>query len=93
MTVKNRILVTGGSGFIGSTLVDVLVREGHSVIVIDDLSTGLSSNHNESAIYFNVDLCRYIDHPDEIIELLDEYDIDTEWDWMIAEAVLQVHSP
>jgi len=77
MTKKNKILVTGGSGFIGSTLVDLLINEGHSVIVIDDLSTGLSSNHNESATYINEDLCRYIDHPEEIITVLKEHNINT----------------
>lgn len=77
MTKKNTILVTGGSGFIGSNLVDLLINEGHSVIVIDDLSTGLSSNHNESASYINEDLCRYIDHSEEIIAILQEHNIDT----------------
>ena len=35
-----RTLVTGGAGFIGSTLVDRLLAEGHTVDVVDDLSTG-----------------------------------------------------
>ena len=39
-----RALVTGGAGFIGSTLVDRLLAEGYSVDVIDDLSTGSLSN-------------------------------------------------
>ncbi len=39
-----RYLVTGGAGFIGSNLVHELVRRGHSVIVLDDLSTGKESN-------------------------------------------------
>jgi UDP-glucose 4-epimerase len=39
-----RALVTGGAGFIGSTLVDRLLAEGHAVEVVDDLSTGRLSN-------------------------------------------------
>ena len=39
-----RALVTGGAGFIGSTLVDRLLAERHSVDVIDDLSTGTLTN-------------------------------------------------
>ncbi len=39
-----RYLVTGGAGFIGSNMVDELVRRGHSVTVLDDLSAGKESN-------------------------------------------------
>ena len=38
------IVVTGGAGFIGSHLVERLVREGNRVVVIDDLSTGTLQN-------------------------------------------------
>jgi nucleoside-diphosphate-sugar epimerase len=43
-----RYLVTGGAGFIGSNTVDELVRRGHSVAVLDDLSTGKESNLESS---------------------------------------------
>ena len=44
-----RALVTGGAGFIGSNLVDQLIKEGHEVQVWDDLSTGDKYNVNPKA--------------------------------------------
>src|SRR5205085_6870746 len=39
-----KILITGGAGFVGSHLADKLWNEGHSITVIDNLSTGRYSN-------------------------------------------------
>jgi UDP-glucose 4-epimerase len=39
-----KYLITGGAGFVGSHLADKLHREGHDIVVIDDLSTGRYSN-------------------------------------------------
>jgi UDP-glucose 4-epimerase len=44
-----RAVVTGGAGFIGSALVDRLLREGHTVLAVDDLSTGRLRNLTGSA--------------------------------------------
>ena len=41
---KLRVLVTGGAGFVGSNLVDKLMREGHEVTVLDNLFTGRKKN-------------------------------------------------
>jgi UDP-glucose 4-epimerase len=40
----DNVCVTGGAGFIGSHLVERLVREGHNVVVLDDLSSGSLDN-------------------------------------------------
>lgn len=39
-----RYLITGGAGFIGSHLAERLLRDGHQVVILDDLSTGRESN-------------------------------------------------
>ncbi|GIW65707.1 MAG: NAD dependent epimerase/dehydratase [Candidatus Parcubacteria bacterium] len=52
-----KILVTGGAGFIGSHLVDRLIKEGYKVIVIDNLSGGKKENLNPKAIFYKVDIC------------------------------------
>ena len=44
MKFKKKSLVTGGAGFIGSNLVDELVRLNHEVIVLDNFSTGKKEN-------------------------------------------------
>ncbi|WP_458128597.1 NAD-dependent epimerase/dehydratase family protein [Pseudomonas sp. Z2-11] len=41
---KGPVLITGGAGFIGSHLTDALLANGHSVRILDDLSTGKRSN-------------------------------------------------
>ncbi len=54
---RNKILVTGGAGFIGSNLVDRLIDEGHDVVVIDNLSTGKREYINSKAKFFEADVC------------------------------------
>lgn len=51
-----KYLVTGGSGFIGSHLVDKLVRQGHKVVIWDNYSTGKKENENPKALYYNIDI-------------------------------------
>lgn len=72
------VLVTGGAGFIGSHLVEFLLAEGHSVHVLDDLSTGCAEN-----------IAAFRDHP---ALQFDQADIVT-WDrlWSAAQAADQIY--
>jgi len=52
-----KYLVTGGAGFIGSHLVDRLIKDGHQVVIIDNLSTGKKENLNPKADFYQLDIC------------------------------------
>lgn len=51
-----KILVTGGAGFIGSHLADKLIKKGHKVVVLDNLSTGSRKNLNPKAKFHKADI-------------------------------------
>jgi UDP-glucose 4-epimerase len=70
-----RVLVTGGAGFIGSHLCDLLLADGHSVHALDDLSTGSSENvaHLEGNADFRLTVAS-VDDAGVIDELVGEAD-------------------
>jgi len=57
-----RVLVTGGAGFIGTNLIERLLKDGHEVVSIDNYSTGKKENEQNG--------CTYLEHS---LESLDEY--------------------
>ena len=56
MIDPTRVLVTGGAGFIGSHIVDLLVARGYAVGVLDSLATGRRSNLNAAAEFYEADI-------------------------------------
>ena len=50
------ILVTGGAGFIGSHIADAYIREGHRVVILDNLSTGKREQVHPDATFYALDL-------------------------------------
>jgi UDP-glucose 4-epimerase len=50
------ILITGGAGFIGSHIADLLIEEGYDVSIIDDLSNGKEENINPKATFYQLSI-------------------------------------
>ena len=76
ITTGTKILVTGGAGFIGSHLVEALLREGSSVWSLDNYSTGKKENHIEGAIYIEgetKDIATLVNFTPDVIFHLGEY--------------------
>jgi UDP-glucose 4-epimerase len=81
----SRVLVTGGAGFIGSHLVDRLIKEGNEIIVLDNLSSGKKEfiqHHfnNPNFKFYQVDLLtdeidRYFKDVDEVWHLAANVDV------------------
>ncbi len=51
-----KIMVTGGAGFIGTNLIERLVKEGHEVVSIDNYDSGVVENHIDNVKYINADI-------------------------------------
>jgi UDP-glucose 4-epimerase len=70
-----RYLITGGSGFIGSHLSDELLRRGHEVYVVDDLSTGSIENIKHlkanSRFHYLIDSCENVPVMAELVDTCD----------------------
>ncbi|QGG47195.1 NAD-dependent epimerase/dehydratase family protein [Heliorestis convoluta] len=52
-----KVLVTGGAGFIGSHIVDALIKENHTVTVVDNLSQGKLEQVHQEADFYQIDIC------------------------------------
>lgn len=54
--MKENVLITGGAGFIGSHVSDLLIKNGYNVFVVDNLSTGQHCNINAQAKFYNINI-------------------------------------
>ena len=59
MHLENRVLITGGAGFIGSHLCDRLVEKGYEVLCVDNFFTGTRANISHLLDYKNFELMRH----------------------------------
>lgn len=54
--MKMTVLVTGGAGFIGSHIVDLLIKNNFKVVVVDDLSSGREENINKQTQFYKLSI-------------------------------------
>ncbi|TGA98459.1 NAD-dependent epimerase/dehydratase family protein [Sporolactobacillus shoreae] len=52
-----KIIITGGAGFIGSTILEEVIKNGWSPVVIDNLSTGSIKHIPDGVSFYNMDVC------------------------------------
>ena len=58
MSSKKKALVTGGAGFIGSHVADLLLKEDYEVVVVDNLKTGCIKNVSKRVEFIEADLAQ-----------------------------------
>jgi len=68
---NNNILVTGGAGYIGSHIVEQLIKNNDTVIILDNLVTGYKKLINKKAIFIKAD----IKYKSKISKVISDYDI------------------
>ena len=70
--VKN-ILITGGAGYIGSHIAEILLKKNKKIFLIDNLSTGHRKLINKKAKFFKLD----IHNKDKVRKIIEKYHIDS----------------
>ncbi len=70
--VKN-ILITGGAGYIGSHIAEILIKKNKKVFLIDNLSTGHRQLINKKAKFFKLD----IHYKNKVKNIIEKYQIDS----------------
>ena len=70
--IKN-ILVTGGAGYIGSHIIEILIKKNKNVFIIDNLTTGYKKLINKKAKFFKVDIL----NTKKLKRIIEKYNIDS----------------
>ena len=65
------ILITGGAGFIGSSIAESYRERGHEVVIVDNLSTGVLDNVPKGAPFYQMDI-----RSEQFFDILQEHEID-----------------
>lgn len=68
-----KYIVVGGAGFIGSNLVDYLVKKDHEVSIIDNFSTGKKENVNPKATVYNIDMSK-VSNNHQLVDIMSNAD-------------------
>ncbi|MDC1137083.1 UDP-glucose 4-epimerase GalE [Candidatus Pelagibacter sp.] len=71
MSKKQNILITGGAGYIGSHIVELLIKNKANIIIIDNLVTGHKKLLNKKAIFFKEDIRNKL----AIKKIINDYEI------------------
>jgi len=97
--MSKRALVTGGAGFIGSHLVDVLLAKGWEVTVVDNLSTGSKKNLDRHVRFKKMDICsprtaRFLEKlkPDAVFHLAAQASVPVSVKDPIRDAEINLHA-
>ena len=70
--IKN-ILVTGGAGYIGAHIIEILIKKGINIFIVDNLSTGHKKLINKKAKFFKLDILK----TNKLKKIIIEHDIDS----------------
>lgn len=79
-----KVLVTGGTGFIGSHVVECLLENGYTPVVLDNLSSGIRSNLADDVSFYNMSILSKeieqvfkIEKPEVVIHLAAQVNVST----------------
>ncbi|OCA83350.1 UDP-glucose 4-epimerase [Bacillus sp. FJAT-27225] len=93
-----KILLTGGGGFIGSHVVDLLLNEKHQVVVVDDFSSGKVENISKGAACYSINMndtnlenVFLAENPDIVIHLAEQVSVTKSMDNPLSDCVQTIN--